>query len=211
MVRTLTAKITVYVLHHTLFHSGVHIDAHRADFRAFHAVDAEIRIRFQPQRRILEKITYLPSDDHEGRHPAAVMAETMPSDSQSQDEEHKNERIINVEMIGFGDGDPVFRHIERIDGFDAPGPDESDHDQRKPGNPDEVLDPVVSGSSLLVHPHADILEASSGTDPAAESPSQEKRRDEQQNEKEQASGDDAFGRTASAQVRREKVERDGER
>lgn len=178
----------------------VDIDAHRAVPGARFAVDAVFRLSPELEGWPTQNVPEFSAEDHEGRDPAPIVAEGVPSHCHGKDQKNRKHREVGDVLKGLQDGNPALCHVKRLNLFDPAGPNQSYDDEYEPGCPDEILDTVMFGTPLGVDAHADVLETSHRTDPTAESPPDKEGRSEKHDEQKQAAGDDPFEGPAHAQI-----------
>ena len=99
-INAVSTQDALAVLHHTCPHHGVYFQAHGTVLGTVLAVNAHGRIGPKAQGRPLEDVADLPSEDHKGGYPIAVMAAGPSAAHSGQGNENRNHRII--EEIGLG-------------------------------------------------------------------------------------------------------------
>lgn len=71
------------------------------------------------------------------------MAEGPLAGREGQEHPQPEHKVVNDAIHQIDDGDALLGLVERVDPPEAPGLDGSENDEGKPGNPEEVLDPVA--------------------------------------------------------------------
>lgn len=187
-VHAFPAQDAFVIAHVALPHHFLHIQAHRASFGTLPAAGAFAAIRFEAQRRQAERVAQFPAHDHEGSHPAGVVAKRAFPRRESQHRDEGDDDEIDDERIHIRHGQAPGGVVEEIQMGDAAGRGRPERHAAEPRRPDEILDPVAPSAPRLFSAcqSQTLLQAAQRAHPAAEGPAEHEREQEQQAEHDHA-------------------------